>query len=91
MTAGRPSHRPTAAARDSVQTLAAAGISQAKIAETLQLSWPTLRKHYTHVLQKGAARKQFEILSALEKAAKAGSVSAMKHLAMKFEQAKRKR
>src|SRR4051812_15159870 len=89
MTAGRPSHKPTAGHRDTVQTLAAAGVFQARIAEALQITWPTLRKHYADELANGRARKQMEILTALDKAAKAGSVSAMKHLAKRFERAGR--
>lgn len=91
MTAGRPSHKPTAGLRDTVQTLAAAGVFQARIAEALQITWPTLRKHYADELANGRARKQLEILTALERAAKGGSVAAMKHLLLKFGQAGRAR
>ena len=73
---GRPPHEPTATARRRVAVLAGGGWSQDDIAAVLEIDRNTLAKHYMHELTVGAREKREEILEAMRKAAKKGSVPA---------------
>lgn len=50
---GRPSYKPTDKNRDLVKMLAGLGIKEADIARVLEISEPTLRKHFRRELDIG--------------------------------------
>jgi hypothetical protein len=64
--------------------LIAAGASESVIAMALGIAQNTLRKYFADELMTGHAIKTAENLTRLEKAAKAGSVSAMRYLDSRF-------
>lgn len=50
---GRPAHKPTETIRQMVKALAIAGVTQERIAETVELNLSTVRKHYLKELTCG--------------------------------------
>ena len=75
---GRPSHEPTPTSRRRVAVVAGGGWSHDEIAALLEIDRGTLAKHYAHELTVGAREKREEVLEAMRKAAKKGSVAAAK-------------
>lgn len=55
---GAPEHVPTQKQRDNVEVLAGRGVKQRAIAVMLDISYPTLRKHYAKELVLGDAKVQ---------------------------------
>lgn len=86
--AGRPSFKPTKAQRERVKLLKADGWSNERIARNLGIARNTLELHFAGELSDGADLKSAEILTAMEKAAKSGNVSAGKWLHERFAQAR---
>ncbi len=82
---GRPEFRVTNALRQKVMLASAAGVSDDDIARAVGCSDVTLRKHFREELKTGRARKMVENLVRLERAAKKGNVTAMKHLDQKMQ------
>lgn len=83
---GRPEFKPTPAMRAKVAVAAGGGARHVDIAIALGISQPTLRKHFEAELSHGAASKRLEVLGALFRSAKKGSVSAAKaYLALEPE------
>lgn len=76
----RPSYKPTADQRRTVAIAAAAGMSHAEIAAGLEISRPTLYKHFELELSVGAIKKRFEVLKFMHTAASKGNVAAQKAL-----------
>lgn len=72
----RPPYKPTPALRRKVSIAAGGGMAHEEIALALGISQPTLRKHFEIELSTGAFERRLEIVAAMHKAAKAGSVSA---------------
>ena len=78
MKAGRPAHEPTATKRQLVAILAGGGWTQAQLAVLLDIDIDTLTKHYRHELTVVAAEKRAEVMQAIYRSAKKGSVPAAK-------------
>lgn len=76
--AGRPEHQPTPTLRKKVAAAAGGGMSHEEIALGLGISRTTLKKHYEHELSIGAYTKRIEMLYAMHRAGKKGSVAAQK-------------
>lgn len=74
----RPEYKPTAAQRRQVAVLAAAKMSEEKIAAVLGISRPTLRKHFAEELTGGKAKRNAAVLMAIYKQALTGNVSAQR-------------
>ena len=81
---GRPSFKPTKPMRDTVETAVAAGVSTSEIAAVLGISRTTLQGHFADELANGRARKLIQTLNLLQRAARRGSVAAMKFLVNVF-------
>jgi hypothetical protein len=77
---GRPAFKPTRRMREQVEIAAAAGMSASDVAVVLRISRPTVEAHFADELKHGRARKFAEILVLLDRAARRGSVGAMKFL-----------
>jgi AcrR family transcriptional regulator len=77
---GRPPFKPTKPMRDTVETAVAAGVSTSEIAAVLGISRTTLQSHFADELANGRARKLIQTLNLLQRAARRGSVAAMKFL-----------
>ncbi len=83
---GANGHVPTSESINKVKRLLAAGVKQAEIAEALNITIPTLTKHYFksgHKTIKAARKKAISDLRAknlvrLDRAAEGGNVSAIK-------------
>lgn len=73
---GRPMHVPTAQNRMVVKMAVAGGIEQIHIAAALDISRPTLRKHYKSELKTGPVSANVQVVAALFKSAVAGDVKA---------------
>jgi AcrR family transcriptional regulator len=83
---GRPPYWPTKTTRDTVETAIAAGVSTSEIAAVLGISRTTLHSHFADELKNGRARKLVQALRMLDRAAKRGSVAAMKYLVNVYSQ-----
>lgn len=70
--------KPTKAQRNRVAIAAGAGMSHEEIAIALEISRPTLEKHFEHELSVGAYQKRLEVLNAMHRCAKKGNVAAQK-------------
>ena len=66
---GRPSHEPTESTRKQVESMAGYGIPEADIALSLEISAPTLRKHYRRELDMGHIKANSAIAQSLFKKA----------------------
>jgi hypothetical protein len=77
---GRPPFKPTQRMRDQVEIYVAGGLSVTEIATVLRICPNTLRANFSDELAHGRARKFAEILVLLDRAARRGSVGAMKYL-----------
>ena len=77
---GRPPFVATAEDRARVAEMASCAMPQADIARVIGCTMPTLRKHFREELSTGAAVKRAEVVSLLYANARAGNVSAQKHL-----------
>jgi hypothetical protein len=75
-TRGRPPHEPTAATKRKVANCKGGGWTQEEIAELLDIDCDTLRKHYRRELTVGARQAREEVLDAVMRAAKDGSMAA---------------
>jgi hypothetical protein len=79
--AGRPPFKPTKHMRDLVETSVAAGLTTLEISSVLGgISRTTLNLYFARELKDARARRLVHVLMLLEKAARRGSVSAMKYL-----------
>lgn len=76
--AGRPEFAPTKAMRLMVSIAAGAGMAHEKIAIGLDISRPTLEKHFARELSIGAYERRIEVLTAMFLAARKGNVTAQK-------------
>lgn len=77
---GRPPFFASADDRARVAEMASCAMPQADIARVIGCTMPTLRKHFREELSTGAAVKRAEIVGLLYANARAGNVSAQKHL-----------
>jgi hypothetical protein len=77
---GRRPYKPSASARERVMTYIAAGMTLPQIADALVISRTTLCKCFVAELGAGRAKRMAENIDLLRKAAKSGSVSAMRTL-----------
>ena len=68
---GRPRYAPTDKERAQARTLAAMGIPHTDIAIVLQVSTPTLRRHFRRELDSGAIEANAKVAAALFRAATA--------------------
>lgn len=78
--AGRPVFKPTRRTRDQVEIAIAGGLSASEVAIVVGISRSTLELRFADELKNGRARKLAHVLFLLDRAAKRGSVSAMKFL-----------
>ena len=85
---GRKAFRPSDAQRRRVMELAAVGKRPSAIARVLQVSEPTLRKHFAEELTTGAERVEAEVIAALMSKARSGNVSALKEARTMIAQAR---
>ena len=67
--AGRPEHQPTEYSRNQVKALAAMGATLFEISTVMQLSEPTLRKHYEREIVTGAIEANAKVAQSLYKQA----------------------
>lgn len=74
---GRPSHKPTDATRKQVETLAGFGITEDDIAMSLEISKPTLIKHYRRELDMGHIKANSAVAQSLYKKATGEGASAV--------------
>jgi predicted transcriptional regulator len=77
---GRPPFKPTATMRRKVEELVSCGMSQDECARALDISVPTLTKHFEEELANGTAKKRAEVIGMIFRSAKKGNVSAQKKL-----------
>jgi len=74
--AGRPAFEPSDEQRKTVELMAAGGIPQHAIAQSLGVSPPTLRCHFRTELDRGAVKMVTQVADSLFRQAIAGNVSA---------------
>lgn len=74
---GRPSHKPTDATRKQVESMAGYGIPEDDIALSLDISAPTLRKHYRRELDLGHVKANSAVAQSLYKKALADGTSSV--------------
>lgn len=74
---GRPAHKPTDANRKQVETLAGFGITEDDIAMSLEISKPTLIKHYRRELDMGHIKANSAVAQSLYKKATGEGASAV--------------
>lgn len=77
---GRPPYRPTIEARQTVEEMKFCGESDNTIARALGIDVDTMRKHFADELADGHAQRRKEVIGMLFSSARAGNVSAQKHL-----------
>lgn len=73
---GRSPFKATDEDREKVRVLAAQRLTQTQIAATLDISVPTLKKHFSFELKHGAAKVIADVIMSRYQAAVAGNVSA---------------
>ena len=66
---GRPAYEPTERDRAQVKMLAAMGVPDYDIAKVMQMSGPTLRKHFFHELESGHIEANAQVAQSLYKMA----------------------
>lgn len=77
---GRPPYRPTIEGRRTVEEMKFCGESDNTIARALGIDPDTMRKHFADELADGHAQRRKEVIGLLFAAARAGNVTAQKHL-----------
>lgn len=77
---GRPSFKPTATMRRTVEQMVACGDSHDTIARAIGVQDNTLRAHFADELKNGYAKKRKEILKLMYDGAKAGNATLIKRL-----------
>lgn len=77
---GRPPFDASPEIRERVAEMASCAMPYVDIAKVIGCTVPTLRKHLRQELMAGAAIKRAEVVGLLYQSAKAGNVSAQKHL-----------
>jgi hypothetical protein len=85
---GRPEHKPTKESRNKIMLLIAIGRKPNEMAAALNITEPTLRKHYFSELKhrdEGRFRLEGQMLLRLYEQAEAGNVGAIKELNRKLE------
>lgn len=85
---GRKPFRPEEHHRRRVRELAAVGRPPSAIARVLNISEPTLRKHFAEELATGAERVEAEIVAALMSKARSGNVTAQREVLSRIAQAR---
>lgn len=85
---GRPPFTPHEGHRRQVMELAAVGKPATQIARILQISEPTLRKHFPIELATGAERVEAEVIRAIMAKARSGSVAAQREALAMISQAR---
>lgn len=70
---GRPEHQPTAQLRQRVADLSVVGLSKEAIADVVELSVPTLEKHYERELRSSTANLLRKAARNLDKALEKGA------------------
>lgn len=73
---GQPGFEATDDLRHTVKTMAACGLTQKQMSEALQISEPTLRKHFRHEIDTGLISATTEMADALFRRGKAGDTPA---------------
>jgi len=73
----RPPFEPTPEQRRMVKSLSALGIRQEEIALIMEITPPTLRRHFRDELDRGGVEANSQVAQALFKLALAGNVTAM--------------
>lgn len=76
--AGRPAHEPTEQSRRTVEVLAGMAIPSEKIAEVLDITKPTLRKHYRRELDVGGSKVEAKLVGNLLRIANGKDATALK-------------
>ncbi len=87
---GRPPHKPTDQNRNKVMLLLALGWADAKIAASLGITPPTLRKHYFRELKvrdEGRARLEARLIAGMAAKALAGDVPAYREIRRALDRA----
>lgn len=74
---GRPAHQPTDASRKQAESMAGYGIPEDDIALSLDISAPTLRKHYRRELDLGHVKANSAVAQSLYKKALADGASSV--------------
>ncbi|MER8615984.1 hypothetical protein NKG99_03885 [Mesorhizobium sp. M1409] len=77
---GRPTWKPTATIRRTVEEMRSCGESEATIARSLGIDADTLRKHCADELDNGFSHRRREVIGLLYKSARTGNVTAQKRL-----------
>lgn len=77
---GRPAYAPSPEDRETVEQMKFCGETEFVIATALGITIPTMRKHFRHELDKGAANRRREVIGLLFATARKGNVSAQKKL-----------
>ena len=69
---GRPPHSPTTKSREEVSLLTAFGVRQEDVADMLNITLPTLHKHYKEELNLGAVKANARVSKTLYRMALSG-------------------
>lgn len=75
---GRPPHQPSEKDRQMVEVLAGFAVPTTKIADVLDITQPTLLKHYETELRTGAAKVEATLVGNLLRLAKGSDGTALK-------------
>lgn len=73
----RPKHKPTSAKRRLVERAVAGGMTQEQVAHALDISEPTLRKHYRAELDQGMAKANAKVIDVAFRMATSGKSEKM--------------
>jgi DNA-binding NarL/FixJ family response regulator len=85
--AGRSEFQPTEHHRERVRVLKAAGSTNQEICEAIGVSEPTLTKHFVEDLRLGRAKTKADMILAMHRKAKTGSVPAQRAMLDQIEAA----
>ena len=85
--AGRSEFQPTEHHRERVRVLKAAGSTNEEICEAIGVSEPTLTKHFVEDLRLGRAKTKADMILAMHRKAKTGSVPAQRAMLDQIEAA----
>lgn len=75
---GRKRYQPLTSDRESVSALVASGMQVADVARALDITEPTLRRHFREELATGGLRKRAAVIKAMFRSAIKGNVAAQK-------------
>lgn len=77
---GRPTHEPTAEQRAKVKAAIGFGMTMAQVANLIEISEPTLLKHYGEEIRIGRDSMEFQITGKMFSMAMAGHFGALQYL-----------